>query len=248
LVQGVAAGVAATTHAQTVSGDDPQLTNARTPTAHQASHVSGSDQIPLAGASAKGLLAQLTGNTTDYVGGDNACHSLVTALAGLLVPTGTVLDFAGSTAPTGFVLCNGASYATTGAMAALFAVVGYTFGGSGANFNVPDLRGVTSIGAGQGSGLTNRALGTRGGEETHQLTTAELASHTHTITVSNHSHPLNYLSNYTTTGASAAFYPGAGTGSVTGTTQPTATAANSGSDTAHNTMPPFLVLNKIIKT
>src|SRR6201997_2695477 len=56
LVQGTAAGIAATTHAQTVSGDDPQLTNARTPTAHEASHVTGTDQIPLASVSTKGLL------------------------------------------------------------------------------------------------------------------------------------------------------------------------------------------------
>jgi hypothetical protein len=46
LVQGTASGVAATTHAQTVSGDDPQLTNARTPSVHAATHlVSGSDPI-----------------------------------------------------------------------------------------------------------------------------------------------------------------------------------------------------------
>ena len=51
LVQGTAIGVAATTHAQTVSGDDPQLTNSRTPTAHQSTHNGGSDPIPLASAS-----------------------------------------------------------------------------------------------------------------------------------------------------------------------------------------------------
>jgi hypothetical protein len=76
LVQGTAAGVAATTHAQTVSGDDPQLTNARTPTAHQASHVTGSDQIPLASASTKGLLNQTSGNTTDFIDGTNNSQPL----------------------------------------------------------------------------------------------------------------------------------------------------------------------------
>jgi hypothetical protein len=45
LVQGTAAGVAATTHAQTVSGDDPQLTNARAPTAHGTQHTT-TDLIP----------------------------------------------------------------------------------------------------------------------------------------------------------------------------------------------------------
>jgi hypothetical protein len=76
LVQGTAAGVAATTHAQTVSGDDPQLTNARTPTAHEASHVTGSDQIPLASASTKGLLNQTSGNTTDFIDGTNNSQPL----------------------------------------------------------------------------------------------------------------------------------------------------------------------------
>jgi trimeric autotransporter adhesin len=56
------------------------------------------------------------------------------------IPTGTLLDFAGTTAPTGFLLCNGASLSTT-TFAALFSVTGYTYGGSGPNFNVPDFRG-----------------------------------------------------------------------------------------------------------
>jgi hypothetical protein len=70
LVQGVAAGVAATTHAQTVSGDDPQLTNARTPTVHGATHVAG-DLVPLATTTAPGLMRQVSGNTTDFIDGTN---------------------------------------------------------------------------------------------------------------------------------------------------------------------------------
>jgi hypothetical protein len=57
LVQGTAAGVAATTHAQTVSGDDPQLTT-------------------LASASTKGLLNQTSGNTTDFIDGTNNSQAL----------------------------------------------------------------------------------------------------------------------------------------------------------------------------
>lgn len=57
-----------------------------------------------------------------------------------LVPTGSVLTFAGSAAPTGWLVCDGASLSTT-AYASLFAVIGYTFGGSGGSFNLPDLRG-----------------------------------------------------------------------------------------------------------
>ena len=47
---------------------------------HGSSHVStGGDAIPAAGTSAGGLLKPLTGLATDYVGGDNACHSVAAA-------------------------------------------------------------------------------------------------------------------------------------------------------------------------
>jgi hypothetical protein len=48
LVQGAALGAAATIHGQTVSGDDPQLTNARTPTAHGSTHTT-TDLVPTDG-------------------------------------------------------------------------------------------------------------------------------------------------------------------------------------------------------
>lgn len=56
-----------------------------------------------------------------------------------LVPIGSILPYGGSSAPTGWVLCDGATYATA-TYPYLYGVIGYTFGGSGANFNVPDLR------------------------------------------------------------------------------------------------------------
>jgi microcystin-dependent protein len=57
-----------------------------------------------------------------------------------LVPSGASLPYFGTSAPTGFLMCDGTSYATS-AYPALFAAIGYSCGGSGANFNVPDLRG-----------------------------------------------------------------------------------------------------------
>ena len=56
------------------------------------------------------------------------------------VPTGAVFWFGASTAPSGFLICNGASLSTT-TYAALFAIIGYTYGGSGGSFYLPDLRG-----------------------------------------------------------------------------------------------------------
>jgi microcystin-dependent protein len=147
--------------------------------------------VPLATTSAPGLLTQVSGITTDYVGGDNACHPLPTTASGLL-PSGSVIDYAGSVAPAGWLLCDGSSYSTTGPYAALFAIIQYAFGGSGGTFNVPDLRGRVSVGAGHSPTLANRVLGATGGEETHFLLATELASHTHgvahTHTMGNHTH------------------------------------------------------------
>jgi microcystin-dependent protein len=84
-------------------------------------------------------------------------------------------------------------------MGNLFAVIGYKYGGSGNSFNVPDLRGRATIGAGQGAGLTNRALAAVGGEENHVLGVAELAAHAHgvahTHTMGNHSHNVDHYHN-----------------------------------------------------
>jgi hypothetical protein len=50
------------------------------PAPHETSHVTGTDQIPSASSSSRGLLAQTSGNTTDFVDGTNACQNLVTAI------------------------------------------------------------------------------------------------------------------------------------------------------------------------
>jgi len=79
-----------------------------------------------------------------------------------------------------WMLLNGAHLSTT-TYPLLFALFGYTYGGSGTTFWLPDLtEGRLPI----GKGLTNfTALGAAGGEATHALTTAELAVHGHTNTL-----------------------------------------------------------------
>jgi microcystin-dependent protein len=64
--------------------------------------------------------------------------SNLTGIAG--TPAGAVIYHADGSAPTGFIKANGASISTS-TYSDLFAVIGYTFGGSGGSFNVPDLRG-----------------------------------------------------------------------------------------------------------
>ena len=160
------------------------------PSPHAPTHVTGgADIIPSANTSSSGLLNSLSGLASEYVGGDNACHSLVQALVNFLVPAGVVVDFAGATPPAGWLLCNGASVSRA-QFPNLFAAIGTTYGSVDANsFTLPDDRSRVTVGAGQGTGLSNYALGAIGGEETHFLTTAELPVHSHNVTDNGHTHP-----------------------------------------------------------
>lgn len=83
-----------------------------------------------------------------------------------IFPAGLILPYAAGTAPVGSLLCDGAAYSTT-VKARLFAAIGYNYGGGGASFNVPDIRGrlpvgkgahadVDTLGKSDGSGLAAR--------------------------------------------------------------------------------------------
>jgi Phage Tail Collar Domain len=69
-----------------------------------------------------------------------------------LLPAGLIFPFGGAAAPVGAELCDGTSYAIEGKYKRLFDAIGYLYGGSGANFNVPDLRRRIPFGAGTGIG------------------------------------------------------------------------------------------------
>lgn len=178
-------------------------------------------------------------------------------------PVGSLQAYAGASAPTGWLLCDGTSYSTS-AYPELYSVLGYTYGGSGANFNVPDLRGRMPMGAGTGAGLnssgtgapsgtamTTRTRGQWGGEETHLNTAAEsgMPQHGHGI--------YGTQGNYGTENGFAhtgrvVFSRSGGPGEGNGYNFPSwalygsdASAVNASS--RHNTVPPFLVTNYIIK-
>ena len=115
---------------------------------------------------------------------------LATALQAFLVPTGTVSAFAGSAAPTGYLLCNGDTVpngsgtvqSVTADYAALYAVVGSSYGTAG---KIPDLRGRTIIGVGTGTEITG-VLGTVQGAKEVTLSAAQsgVPAHTHPINAS----------------------------------------------------------------
>ena len=98
-------------------------------------------------------------------------------------PTGTFTFSATLNMGGAWLLCDGSEVSRT-TYAALFNEVGTRYGaGDGVNtFTLPDFRGRSPIGAGAGTGLTNRDINTVSvGEETHVQTVAELAVHSHEV-------------------------------------------------------------------
>lgn len=90
--------------------------------------------------------------------------------------------FAGNFAPRGWAFCEG-QLLPISANTALFSLIGTTYGGDGrTNFALPDLRGRVPVGVGTGPGLSPTRLGELSGSENATLTTANLPSHTHSVT------------------------------------------------------------------
>lgn len=104
-------------------------------------------------------------------------------------------------------------------------------GDGSTTFTLPDSRRRTMVGAGgAGTAVLANAVGAIGGEETHQLTTAELAAHRHVV------------DGWTGLGVTH-------NGAVTTDNSPTAggSTQDTGGDQGHNNMQPSLVVTKIIK-
>ena len=133
----------------------------------------------------------------------------------IFVRAGVAINYSATTPPVGWLLCDGASYLVS-AYPELFAAIGYTHGGAGANFNVPDCGGRVSLAADDlggtaanrvttaVSGGTPDVLGSAlGGEDlpehlhnsTAIQTTASEGAHTHDYGGS-HTHLGNLSSNY----------------------------------------------------
>jgi microcystin-dependent protein len=88
---------------------------------------------------------------------------------------------AGNEFPDNFKICDGQQLDKL-IYPELFRRIGYTFGGSGNDFNLPDMRGRVPVGAGLGLGLTPRVIGNLFGNESTTLQETNLPSHTHTAT------------------------------------------------------------------
>lgn len=95
---------------------------------------------------------------------------------------GQLMLFAGNFAPRGWAFCNG-QLMSIAQFSALFSILGTTYGGDGiTTFALPDLRGRSPIGWGQGPGLSSFTIGEASGTEHVTLTAGNLPIHSHSAT------------------------------------------------------------------
>jgi len=94
---------------------------------------------------------------------------------------GEIKMFAGNFVPRGWAYCNG-QLLPINQNTALFSLLGTNYGGDGrSTFGLPDLQGAAPMQAGQGPGLSDRALGGTGGSAEVTLTSTEMPSHAHPV-------------------------------------------------------------------
>lgn len=161
------------------------------------------------------------------------------------VPIGSILPFAASAAPAGWFNCEGQAISRT-TYASLYTLVGngYGAGDGSTTFNIPNLQGRFPLGQ---QGLTY-FMTTAGGAATVALTQAQLPAHDHG-SAGGHTH-------IGTVGFSGQFGPTGGGQIVLANaagTEPFTSNNGShshgsvGSGQGHENMPPYLVINYIIR-
>jgi microcystin-dependent protein len=146
-------------------------------------------------------------------------------------------------APQGWALCNG-QLLSIADNTALFTLLGTFYGGDGkTTFALPDMRGRVPVATGQGLNLTNRFIGSTGGQESVTLTGPQMPKHRHALKavsgVGNSKAPSgNALANSSTVAIYSSQAPDV--------TLEAASMTSQGSNQPHENMQPFLAVTCII--
>ena len=158
---------------------------------------------------------------------------------------GQICSFGFNFAPRGWSLCNG-QLISIAQNTALFSLLGTTYGGNGTvTFGLPDLRGRTALGQGNGPGLTPRVIGEMSGEENVTLITTQMPAHNHLVNANSTDSnpqavktPANNLPGYDDAGP--LYAPTANATMLPTMIQP------AGGSQPHDNMQPYLVINYCI--
>jgi len=129
---------------------------------------------------------------------------------------------------------------------ALFSILGTYYGGNGIQtFGLPDLRGRTYIGTGQGPGLSDYVIGERVGNEQVTLLYNNMAQHSHPVNVNNGAATSgvptnNYLSMGPSVGGTQSNTYGSGTANAQ---MNVGEINNNGSNLPVSVLQPYLAIN-----
>ena len=168
------------------------------------------------------------------------------------MPIGSIVMWPGDTAPEGWLLCDGTAYSTSGEHKNLFNVIRMTYGGNkgSGTFNVPNLQSRFPLGA-----SSDYSLGKMDGEKEVSLTKEEMPPHSHQLKemLSAKSSGSGWLGVNLNGGGSGEMENFVSPDNDYPTTEKTGgkiTLNNNKPEVkvkAHNNMPPYLVVNYIIK-
>lgn len=185
-------------------------------------------------------LAAVSGGGFNNLGGGNRSNEI-----------GEIRMWTSATAPDKWLICDGDTISRT-TYADLFDVIGTSYGGGDGSttFAIPDFKGRSPLGAGESAatGHTNHTLGQKAGEETHVLSSGELAAHAHTFSKASATTTIKYSAKRGTGSENTPYNNGTGSTTNWATTTLSLTLNNTGSNTAHNTMHPYCAVNFIIYT
>lgn len=142
-------------------------------------------------------------------------------------------------APRGWAFCDG-QILPINQNQSLYSLLGTTYGGDGrTSFALPDLRGRTPIHVGRSNGGDYHQLGSKGGEETHTLSAAEMPQHVHAVQATNDAPTADTPAGHVLASAGVNAYGSLDTPVDMGP----GSVSNVGSGQAHDNMQPYIAVN-----